>query len=387
MATATFRIPAAVVTGAGALAELPVHVRRLGAGRVLVVTDGFFVANGLAGRVVGLLAADGITATVFADVQPDPTVGNVADGLAALRDCGAEAIVALGGGSPIDAAKAIAVLATNDGPLGVYMGVGKIPRPGVPLVATPTTAGTGSEVTDVAVITDTATDVKMMLKDAHLLAAVALVDYELSATMPPALTAFVGVDTLTHAIEAYVSRRATPLTDTLALSCIGRVAGHLERAFRDPGDTEARAAMAIAACEGGMAFANSSVALVHGMSRPVGAIFHVPHGLSNAVLLPTVTRYSLPGATARYATIARTMGYATAATRDAAAGDALIVELEALNARLGVPRLGGCRGVERERFDAGIEKMAADALASGSPANNPVVPSADEIVRLYREAW
>lgn len=383
----TFTVPAAIVTGAGALDSLPTHAERLRASRALIVTDAFFATNGLTARVTALLESVGVAVAVFREVQPDPTVSNVEDGLIALQQHGADLVVALGGGSPIDAAKAIAARATNAGRLRSYMGGVPIPHPGVPVIAVPTTAGTGSEATNVAVITDTARDEKMMLKDPHLLPRVALVDPTLSASMPPALTAFVGVDTLTHGIEAYVTRRATALTDPLALSCIQLVARHLEKAFREPDNEEARAGMAIAACQGGMAFSNSSVALVHGMSRPIGAVFHVPHGLSNAVLLPAVTRYSLPGAPERYAAVARTMGLATERESDAAAGEALVAGLESLNLRLNVPRLRDCRGVERERFDALIAKMAEDALASGSPANNPVTPTAVEIVRLYHAAW
>jgi len=386
MAT-TFTVPAAIVTGMGALDTLPTHIARLAATRALIVTDAFFATNGLAERVKALLIAAGVAVAVFDDVQPDPTVRNVEDGLMALRQHDADCIVALGGGSPIDAAKAIAVRATNAGELRGYLGGVPIPLPGVPLIAIPTTAGTGSEATNVAVITDMVRDEKMMLKDRYLLPRVALVDPALSMSMPPALTAFVGVDTLTHGIEAYISHRATPLTDPIALSCIALVAQHLETAYREPTNEEAREAMAIAACQGGIAFSNSSVALVHGMSRPIGAVFHVPHGLSNAVLLPTVTRYSLSGAPSRYATVARAMGYAAADDSDTAAGEALVAGLESLNIRLGVPRLRDCHGIDRTRFEAMVEKMAEDALTSGSPANNPVVPDAAEIVRLYHAAW
>jgi alcohol dehydrogenase class IV len=382
-----FNVPATILTGAGASQELPAQIQRLRARRVLLVTDGFFAANGLAKRFVELLEQADIGVRLFADVQPDPTDQNVRDGLLAFQESEAEAIVALGGGSPIDAAKAIAILASNPEPLSQYMGYHKIPNPGAPLIAIPTTAGTGSEVTKVAVITDTARDVKMMMLDAHLLPTVALVDYELSMSMPPALTAHVGVDTLTHGIEAYVSRKANGMTDQLALSCIKLCAQHLYTAWSQPDDREARAGMALAACQGGMAFANSSVCLVHGMSRPIGAVFHQPHGLSNAVLLPAVTRFSLPGALARYATVARTMGYADSQDDDETAADALAKGLEQLNARLAIPRLRDCRGMELARFEGTIEKMAGDALASGSPQNNPVVPSAEQIVDLYRQAW
>ena len=320
-------------------------------------------------------------------MQPDPTDENVRAGVAAFCESGAEAVVALGGGSAIDAAKAIAVMARNAEPLHQYMGYHKIPRAGAPLVAKPTTAGTGSEVTKVAVITDTARDVKMMILDAHLLPAVALVDYELSMSMPRPLTAHVGVDTLTHGIEAYVSRKANGMTDPFARSCIALCTRHLQAAWSDGDNRAAREGMALAACHGGAAFANSSVCLVHGRSRPLGAIFHLPHGLSNAVLLPNVTRFSLRGAPGRYAEIARLMGYADRDVPDDVAAASLAEGLAALNERLEIPRLRDCPQMDYGRFEASLAKMADDALASGSPQNNPVVPTAEQIVMLYQEAW
>ena len=191
----------------------------------------------------------------------------------------------------------------------------------------------------------------------------------------------------THGIEAYVSRKATTLTEPLALTCIRLVAEHLETAWREPGNRPAREGMMLAATLGGMAFANSSVALVHGMSRPIGAVFHVPHGLSNSMLLPAVTRFSLGAAPGRYATIAKAMRLCAPEADEAAAGAALIQGLVDLNTRLEVPRLRDCPGFELKKFESVLEKMAADALASGSPQNNPRVPTADEIVALYREAW
>jgi alcohol dehydrogenase class IV len=384
---AQFNVPATVITGAGASRELAPQLLRLGARRILLVTDAFMESSGLAEVFVRAMEGAGIRVALFSGVQPDPTDANVRDGLRVYVGKQCDAIVALGGGSPIDAAKAIAVLATNSEPLSQYQGYHKVQKSGAPLVVIPTTAGTGSEVTKVAVITDTARDVKMMMLDRHFLPTVALVDFELTLSMPPALTAHVGVDTLTHGIEAYVSRKATALTDPLALTCIRLVAQHLETAWREPTNRAAREGMMLAATLGGMAFANSSVALVHGMSRPIGAVFHVPHGLSNAVLLPAVTRFSIAGAPERYATVARTMGLAADADSDVTAGEKLVAGLAALNTRLQVPRLSGCRGLERIRFDATKEKMAADALASGSPQNNPVVPTAEQIVALYEESW
>ncbi len=387
MTPATFNVPSTVIIGGGASWELPAQIERLGARHALIVTDPFFVQNGLADQFIAWLGQHAIAASLFCEVQPDPTDLNVRAGLRAYRESNADCVVGLGGGSAIDAAKAIAMLAANPEPLRQYMGYHKVPRPGAPMVAIPTTAGTGSEVTRVAVITDTEHHEKMMLLSAHLMPAVALVDYELSMSMPKSLTAHVGVDTLTHGIEAYVSRKANGLTDPIALSCVALTATHLLNAWREPDNRKAREAMALAACQGGMAFSNSSVCLVHGMSRPLGALYHVPHGLSNAVLLPTVTRFSLPGTVERYATISRIMGFARAGDDNETAVHKLADGLEALNEALEIPPLRECVRVGRAKFERSLEKMAADALASGSPQNNPVVPTAEQIIELYKQAW
>jgi alcohol dehydrogenase len=382
-----FNVPSTVIAGAGALRELAPQLARRGLSRVLLVTDSYMVSSGLAARVASDLAATGIAVEIFAEVQPDPSEENVLAGFARLQASGAQAVVALGGGSPIDCAKVIAVLPTNPGPMSRFMGRHQVPVAGLPLFAIPTTAGTGSEVTKVAVITDTRRDVKMMMLDVHLMPTAALVDFELTLTMPAALTAAVGIDTLTHGIEAYVSRLATPLTDPLALSCIRLCGEHLEAAWREPGNRVAREGMMLAATHGGMAFSNSSVALVHGMSRPIGALFHVPHGISNAMLLPAVTRFSVPGAVARYATVARALRWSRSGEDDQTAAATLVDGLEALNHRLNVPTLGKYLVAQATRFADALPKMAHDALASGSPANNPVVPTADQIIDLYRRAW
>lgn len=382
-----FDTPSVVLTGGGSRNRIGEIARELGASRVLLVTDPGVVELGFAGEIETLLIDAGCDVSVFDDVQPDPTDLNVAAGAKALQDFDADLVVAIGGGSPIDAAKVIAIRPANPEPLSAFMGLHKIRRPGIPLVAIPTTAGTGSEATKVAVITDTERDVKMMMLSAPLLPRAAIVDYELSLSMPKGLTAAVGVDTLTHGIEAFVSRKRNLMSDPLALSCISLVGLHLQRAWDEPSDAEAREGMMLAACQGGMAFSNSSVCLVHGMSRPIGAVFHLPHGLSNAILLPTITEYSWPSAPERYATVARNLGCANAATGDDEACRALIDYLIALNKSLALPRLSECRGVTREAFDREVEKMASDAIASGSPANNPRVPSKEEIIELYRNAW
>lgn len=382
-----FHVPSTILVGGGVRREAAPQLQRLGVQRVLLVTDVGMMRLGPAPEIASLLKQAGLAVTIFDGVQADPTDKNVRDGLEMYQAESCQGIIAVGGGSPIDAAKAISVLTANPPALSQYAGYHKIPRPGAPLVAVPTTAGTGSEVTKVAVITDTDRDVKMMILSVNLLCHVALVDYELTLSMPPDLTAAVGVDTLTHGIEAYVSRKAHGMTDPLALSCIQLVSRHLRTAFAEPNNHEARAGMMLAACQGGMAFANSSVCLVHGMSRPIGAVFHVPHGLSNAVLLPTVTGYSLSSATVRYATVARLMQACPQEASDADAAMALVGALQDLNRDLNVPRLGKCRGVDEQRFRSLLGKMADDALASGSPQNNPRIPTRDEIISLYEAAW
>jgi alcohol dehydrogenase class IV len=383
----TFQLPSTIVTGAGASQTVGEQARRLGADRALLVTDPYIVKSGVAGAIQERLHAAGVASVVFDAVRPDPTDQNVRDGVNALEASVGQIVVGVGGGSALDAAKMISIARANPGPLSEFMGYHRIPNPGIPVIAIPTTAGTGSEATRVAVITDTESHTKMMILDGKLVPSVALVDYELTMTMPRSLTAHVGVDTLTHGIEAYVSSLAGPMTDPYALSCIRLVAESLTAAWSDPDDREARAAMALAACHGGIAFANSSVCLVHGMSRPVGAVFGIPHGLSNAVLLPTVTEYSLRGAPARYAIVARALGAADIADSDADAGAKLLHSLRRLNNDLQVPRLREIPDVSRRQFDASLTKMAQDALASGSPARNPVVPEAAEIEELYRGAW
>jgi alcohol dehydrogenase class IV len=382
-----FDTPSRILFGAGSRLRLSEELRRLPVSRVLLVTDEYLRGEGVIQSFEERLKSDGIEVTVFSEVQPDPTDRNVAAGLACLRNCAAQAIVAIGGGSVIDAAKVIGVAATNSLPLAAFQGYNKIPNRGLPLLVIPTTAGTGSEATKAAVITDTERMVKMMMLDVNLMPRISIVDYELSLTMPAALTAYVGVDTLVHGIEAYVSKRANAMTDPLAISCIQLTARHLLTAYQEPGNRAAREAMALAACHGGMAFSSSGLCLVHGMSRPIGAIFHLPHGLSNALLLTTVTRFSLPGALPRYADISRHMGFCESSSSNEHAAETLIEGLENLNAQLGIPKLRNLPTMDRSHFESHLRKMADDALASGSPQNNPVVPSAEEIVELYQQAW
>jgi alcohol dehydrogenase class IV len=372
---ATFRIPSTIHYGPEALAELPATARQLGFQQVLLVTDVGMVKAGVAGKAEQLLRDAGMKVAVFDGVQPDPTVDNVDAGLEALRRSGGDGIVAVGGGSPMDCAKAIAVRHTNPEPLPEFAGVEKIPRAGLPVVAVPTTAGTGSEVTRVMVITDTARDVKMMFASRHCVCAAAIVDPLLTLSMPKGLTAAVGVDALTHALEAYVSRRAQPVTDALALEAIGLISHNLRTAHNQGENLAARDAVMRGSMLAGMAFSNASVALVHGMARPLGACFHLTHGISIAVLLPAVTEFSFAAAAQRYQRIAAEMG-----EKD------VVGAIRSLCRDVNIPTLRQLN-VAEDRYSSLLEKMAEDAIASGSPANNPRLASAGEIVGLYRKVY
>ena len=379
-------LPPTVITGPGAADTVGEQAKRLGVTCALIVTDPGIAKIGYADKIAQHLRAAGIDTTCFADVTPEPTLQNVTAGLKQYRDASCDVIVSIGGGSAIDCGKGIAMKLTNDGDFADYMGIDKIPNPGAPLIAIPTTGGTGSEVSKVTVITDTKLNVKMMLSSPCLLARVAIVDALLSLTTPPHLTAAVGVDALTHAIEAYISKRAQPITDALALKAIALISGSLRQAWADGSNVQARTDMMLGASLAGMAFSNSSVALVHGMSRPIGAYFHIHHGLSNAILLLDVMEFSVVGAPARFADIARAMGEPVDGLSPMQQADAAISAVERLVTDIQMPRLGDI-GISKDKFNVVVELMARDALASGSPANNPRQATAEEIVALYRKCY
>ena len=382
----TFSIPPTVITGAGASEKVGEQAKRLGATNALIITDPGIAKIGYADQIAKHLHNSGIANSIFTNVTPDPTLQNVTDGLKQYLTENCDIIVSIGGGSAIDCGKGIAIKLTNDGEFADYMGVDKIPNPGAPLIAIPTTAGTGSEVSKVTVITDTERNVKMMLSSACLLASVALVDPLLSVTTPPHLTAAVGVDALTHAIEAYISKRAQPITDVLALKAIGLISGSLRQAWADGGNIPARTDMMLGASIAGMAFSNSSVALVHGMSRPIGAYFHIHHGLSNAVLLLDVMEFSVVGAPQRFADVAKAMGELIDGLSLMQQADASISAVERLVNDVQMPRLGEI-DIDKDKFEQILDQMAADAIASGSPANNPRQATQEDIVSLYRKCF
>ncbi|MGB8841237.1 MAG: iron-containing alcohol dehydrogenase [Aliidongia sp.] len=383
---ATISLPRSLSIGGGALGELPEMLRRIGVTRPLVVTDPCMRDCGLLARLIELLDQAGVPSQVFADTVPDPTSAVVEVGATMLTAGGFDGLVALGGGSPIDTAKAMAILAANGGRIRDYKVPNPIPLPGLPLLAIATTAGTGSEVTKFTVITDVETDEKMLIAGPDVTPIAAIIDFELTLTAPLRLTADTGIDALTHAIEAYVSRKANPFSDGMALQAMRAIAQNLRSACAQPQNRTAREAMMLAATQAGMAFSNASVALVHGMSRPIGAFFHVPHGLSNAMLLPEITAFSIPSAVARYADCARAMGLAAAGEGDQAAAALLVEGLRQLNLDLDVPSPARY-GIARERFFELMPVMARQALASGSPGNNPRIPTVEDIIDLYARCY
>lgn len=368
-----FRLPAVLRVGAGAHRVIPDEVSRLGARRVLVVSDRNCAAIPEVAATVDALRTRLDALELFVDVPGEPTTDEVENGLKALARVHGDALVGIGGGAVLDTAKAVAAMATNPGRIVDYTGRDRFSKPRLPLLLSPTTAGTGSEATRYTVITDAATDVKMLITDWKLLPDVAVVDPQLVVGSPPKVTASSGVDALTHAIEAYVSQRRQPTADVFALGAVRQLYPNVLRAFRDGSDIEARTQTTIGALHAGIAFCNASVALVHGMSRPLGARFHVAHGLSNSMLLPTVTAWSLEAAPERYRDVAHAMGLPS--ERD------LPTALEELAGDLEIPRLG--QVVDPASVRAAAPRMAADALASGSPQNNPRVPTEAEIVELY----
>jgi len=381
----SFRTPPTIHFGEGASAQIGPEAKRLKTTKALVVTDGVLKKTGVVDPVVESLRKNGLEVVVYDGVDTEPTLAHVDQGLSQLEESGCDLLVACGGGSPIDAAKAIAVMAENQGRMVDFMGIDKIVSPGLPVMAVPTTAGTGSEATMVTIITDTDKDVKMLIMSPHLMPDVAVVDPELTLKCPRHITSSTGLDALTHAIEAYVSVKAQPMSDILALSAVELLSTFLPRAWANPDDLEARSQTHLGALQAGMAFSNSSVALVHGMSRPIGANFHVPHGVSNAALLGVVTEFSLIGAPHRYARLAESMDVPVQGLSVLDAARRCSDRIKELIELLEIPSLTNL-GVTREKLEPVIQKMAEDALASGSPGNNPRKATKEDIVKLYTEA-
>lgn len=379
-----FIAPGNIFTGAGALDMAEEKLSQLGS-KALIVTDKVMVELGNCEKVETALKNQKIDYIVYSEINGEPTDTMIKNGLSLYQEDGCDFLIALGGGSPIDSMKAIAALAANGGNISDYMGKiigGDLPT----MVAIPTTAGTGSEATQFTIITDTENDVKMLLKGAVLMPDYAIIDPQFTMTAPPKITAATGLDALTHASEAYTSKFAQPLSDTFALSAIKRIFKYLPIAFHDGKNVEAREQMSIAALEAGIAFNNASVTLVHGMSRPIGALFHVAHGLSNAMLLKQCFTYALDGAYDRFADVAKAINVASDSDSDQEASEKFLQAVVGICDELETPTLEEY-GIDKEEFFNVIDKMAADAMESGSPSNTRKAMTVEDVKEIYRKLW
>lgn len=376
-----FIVPGQIITGAGALTMAESTLAQFGR-KAMIVTDKVMVELGNCAKVEAALKNQGIAYSVYSEIAGEPTDIMIENGLKQYREEGCDFLIALGGGSPIDSMKAIGSLVKNGGNISDYMGkVIDVEMP--PMAAIPTTAGTGSEATQFTIITDTKKDVKMLLKGKSLMPALAVSDPQFTMTAPPKITAATGLDALCHAIEAYTSKQAQTLSDTFALSAVRRIFKFLPAAFHDGKNEEARSEMAVAALEAGIAFNNASVTLIHGMSRPIGALFHVAHGLSNAMLMKECLGFALSGAYERFAQLGRSIGAVGREDTDKEASEKFLAAVTALTKELETPTLEEF-GIDREEFFRVIDKMANDALESGSPQNTRREITKEDIEQMYR---
>mmetsp|Transcript_11415 Transcript_11415/g.22391 ORF Transcript_11415/g.22391 Transcript_11415/m.22391 type:complete len:395 (-) Transcript_11415:306-1490(-) len=379
-------LPRRMIVGGGSISQIGSLVKEANATRPLIVSDAFMESSGTLAKVSKVLKDAGIEHGCFTDTVPEPTSDAVERCRVAIAEGGYDSIVALGGGSPMDTAKAAATLAVHQGQMRDYKAPRLMDTPALPLFAIPTTAGTGSEATKFTIVTDSESHEKMLCIGLAYLPEYAIIDYELTMSMPWELTAATGVDAMCHAMEAYVSKRRNPFSASMSLAALSKIGRNLREVCINPTNAAAREAMMLASTEAGIAFSNSSVTLIHGMSRPIGAEFHVPHGLSNAMLAPKVTEFSVPGAVAEYAECARVMGMAEHGSSDSSAVDKLIQGLYDLNTDLKIKTMSQW-GIDSSAFQKAIPKMAKDALASGSPNNNPKVPTQEEVEQLYKNIY
>lgn len=377
-----FMMPGQIFYGEGALEQAAPSVAGCGS-KALIVTDPVMIQLGNVANVTEMLGKFGVGYTVFEGVTGEPTDKMVEAGRKAWESENCDFLVAVGGGSPIDTMKAIGVVAVKGGSINDWYGkeiTGALP----PMVAIPTTSGTGSEATQFTIITNTEADIKMLLKGRTLMPDIAVDDPRFTMTAPPAITAATGLDALCHAAEAYTSRKAQPMTDTLAVSAVKRIFQYLPICYARGEDAQARIQMSLAALEAGIAFNNASVTVIHGMSRPIGALFHVPHGVSNAMLLPSCFAYVYKEAADRFAHLGRAIGVAGAEDADMEAAEKFIHACEDLCRTCHIPTLEEY-GIERMVFLEKISKMTQDALASGSPANTRKQLLAEDIEAIYKK--
>ena len=383
-----FRVPASQIFGAGAVQRLGEEARRLGATRVLVITDPGVAKAGIAGQVRDLLEQAGVATGLYDQVEPEPSVASVERALkAAQAGVGGGAydlLVGVGGGSAMDTAKGVSLRSTNPGPIQQYFGVELVKARGLSMLLVPTTAGTGSEITPNAIFDDTERKLKAGVVSPFLFAAAAIVDPDLALGVPPGVTAASGLDALTHAIESYTAVKATPHTDLYALESIRLIAANLRAAVARGGDRAARYGQMLGSFYAGISITNAGTGLCHAMAYPLGSAYHVPHGMSNALLLPAVLEYNLPADLPKFARVAEAMGEPTAGLSLRAAAERAVVAVRELSRDVGLP--AGLREV-------GVPEDALEGFVDGALSarrltdNNPRVPTADAVRRIYHESY
>nr|WP_306526782.1 iron-containing alcohol dehydrogenase [Ruminococcus bromii] len=379
-----FVIPNHTVVGTNVLGEAAPLLKKMG-NKAFIVTGRHVAVSDMMKQLTALLDENGIGCVIFDGITGEPTDTMIEKGVEMLKSSGCDFIISIGGGSPLDSAKAIAAMAVNEGSIADYNGkeiTGEI----LPLAAIPTTAGTGSEATKFTVITDSEKGIKMLLKGDVLVPKLAIVDSSFTVGAPKSVTSATGLDALTHAVEAYTSRKAFSMTDTLAVSAVKRIMKYLPIAYREPDNSLAREQMSIAALEAGICINNSSVTIVHGMSRPIGALFHVPHGMSNAMLLKECLSFAVSGAYEKFANLGRETGVASDSDSDETAAEKFIDSLQNICDVCEIPTLEQY-GIDRDEYYSKISKMATDAVASGSPANTVKEVTVDDCIEIYKKLY
>lgn len=379
-----FVIPNHTVVGTNVLGEAAPLLKKMG-NKAFIVTGRHVAVSNMMKQLTALLDENGIDCVIFDGITGEPTDTMIENGVEMLKSSGCDFIIGIGGGSPLDSAKAIAAMAVNEGSIADYNGkeiTGEI----LPLAAIPTTAGTGSEATKFTVITDSEKGIKMLLKGDVLVPKLAIVDSSFTVGAPKSVTSATGLDALTHAVEAYTSRKAFSMTDTLAVSAVKRIMKYLPIAYREPDNSLAREQMSIAALEAGICINNSSVTIVHGMSRPIGALFHVPHGMSNAMLLKECLSFAVSGAYEKFANLGRETGVASDSDSDETAAEKFIDSLQNICDVCEIPTLEQY-GIDRNEYYSKISKMATDAVASGSPANTVKEVTVDDCIEIYKKLY
>lgn len=380
--TRMFQTTSRIIRGIGTLEKVGVEISRLRASKVMVITDPGIIEAGIVNRLTDLLDQAGMDYTIFSEIEPDPRLETAVKAAEQVRKAGSELVVGIGGGSAIDIAKVAAVLVTNSGNISTFFGIDLLPRPGLPVIIIPTTAGTGSEVTPIAILSDEAEKLKKGIVSPYLFPTVALLDAELTVGLPPGVTAASGIDALIHAVEAYTSVNADPLTDLFACRAMKLIYGSLLQAFHHGQDLTARSNMLEGSMLAGVAFANAGVTAVHAFAYPIGAEFHIPHGIANAIMLTPVMEFNMTANPARFAAIAQNFGIDTSAMADLAAAQLAVEAMEKLGAELKLPRQLSTFGVKAKHIPGlaqGVMKVTRLL------ANNPRPMTAKDAEAIYHK--